>query len=143
MKVTIKAFKIKTMPSKFGNGTWNIVQAKFKETGEEVFDLKGFPKKITESPAAGTVLTGYISSRNYNDKNGNLRTSKDFNAITANYVYDLLMKMNPEIENIKTTSTTEQPKAQDSWQGDAPQPEAWQGDAQDAEISPEDIPFQP
>ena len=129
MKLTLKAFKIKTLPSKFGNGTWNIVQAKFKETGEEVFDLKGFPKKITESPTVGAVLTGYISSRNYNDKNGVLRSAKDFNAITAEYIYNLIIKMNPEIENIKATqSETEVVKDQEEWQADSPMTEVSEAD---------------
>lgn len=125
MKVTIKKFRVKSMPSKFG-GTWNLIEAQFNETGEDVYQLSGFGSKFTEKLKIGDVLTGYVSERTWTGQNGP-QTSKNFNKITAEYVYDLLLKMNPNIESIQTltpqTLTPVQPA--DGWVSEPVQDDGW------------------
>lgn len=94
------------MPSQFG-GTWTIVSVLFEnhENPQYGYDLMGFGKSA-DSLKIGDTICGYITTKNYNSKkDGSLRTSYTFNKMSAEYVYKLLLKMNPEIENIKTSAS--------------------------------------
>ena len=90
------------MPSKFG-GTWTITSVKFADHTNPMYgyDLSGFGKRA-DNIKEGDILTGYISTKNYTGKDGTPKTSSIFNAITPEYVYGLVLKMNPEIETVNT-----------------------------------------
>lgn len=90
-KIKITAISKKDMPSQYG-GTWQIVRIKVDGQGEEIFELNGFGKNEKEKIAIGSELQGYFSERTWQGKNGS-QTTKTFNKITAEYVYDLLMEM--------------------------------------------------
>jgi hypothetical protein len=98
MRVTVNKFRSEQMPSKFG-GTWNIVEAKFNETGEDVYQLKGFSGKFLENLKQGDVLIGYVTKNEWQGKNGP-GFSLVFNKISAEYVYSLLLKLAPDIEGV-------------------------------------------
>jgi hypothetical protein len=139
MKLKINAIRRKEMPSSFGQGTWNITSVKFEgiENPQYGYDLNGFGKKA-DKLQVGDTITGYISTKSYQKKDGTIGTNQLFNAITAEYVYGLILKMNPEIENIKTkesvAATIPSLKNKDGWdQGPSP--------VEDEQINPEDIPF--
>ena len=101
MKLKIQAIKRKEMPSSFG-GTWTIVSVKFEgmENPEYGYDLNGFGK-FADKFKVGDTIQGYFSTQSYvSKKDGLTKQTKKFNKITAEYVYDLLLKINPAIESI-------------------------------------------
>ncbi len=103
MKLKINAVKRKEMPSSFGGKPWSITSVKFDGIENPVygFDLAGFGTKA-DKLVVGDVISGYISTKTYTKKDGSQGSNQVFNAISAEYVYGLILKMNPEIENIQT-----------------------------------------
>lgn len=119
MKKVIQAIRRKEMPSKFG-GTWTIVEAKFTDEPNKVYELKGFNKKMMETISNGQTLQGYETIRSYQGKNGPVQINI-FNAITAEYVYELILKIRPDVEllkDISRTSTTVKEIDSNSWGND-------------------------
>ena len=111
MTYTISKFKVEVLPSKFG-GTWNLIKCKFVETGDTVYELNGYGSKFSERVKIGEKIKGYESVKTWN----NVET-KILNKITAEYVYDLLLKINPDVETLNPdpASHTDQ---NDGWSGD-------------------------
>lgn len=102
MKTRIQAFKKKDLPSKFGSGVWTVASVKLDgmENPEYGFKLVGFSKDIVANLAVGQELVGYVSVERWTDKTtGNIRTSPTFNAVDASYLYDLILKIAPQIES--------------------------------------------
>jgi hypothetical protein len=140
MRAKIQAIRRKEMPSSFGGKPWNITSVKFDgiENPQYGYDLAGFGTKADKFQA-GDVISGYISTKVYTKKDGTQGSNQVFNAITPEYVYDLILKMNPEIENIQAkesvAATIPNLGAKDGWAtGGAP---AYTVE----EIDPNDIPF--
>ena len=109
MKLTISAIRRKDQPSKFG-GVWTVVQVKFDgvENPKYGYDLKGFQKDYVAKLKEGDKIEGYISKGSYTGKNGIVETNY-FNKITAEYVYGLLLKINPNIETSLAKSSAPSP----------------------------------
>lgn len=99
MKVKVQAFKKKDMPSKWG-GTWTIVNTKFEGMANPEFgyQLSGFGKDKVKNLEIGQTLVGYMGQRPWTDKNGNPQITKTFNAISPEYLYDLILKIDPHVE---------------------------------------------
>ena len=121
MRKTIKAIKLQQMSG--ANGPWTKTLLKFQDTGDQIFELGlGFGKYTKEHLAVGQELNGYVTVRTWQGQNGQ-GSSNVFNGITADYVYALLLKINPNIESIPETKvgTTKET----GWDGvDAPAPES-------------------
>lgn len=128
MKLKINAIRRKEMPSSFGGKPWSITSVKFDgvENPPYGYDLNGFGNKA-DKLVVGDTVTGYMSTKTYQKKDGSMGSNNIFNAISAEYVYNLVLKMNPEIENIKAAQVA--PKTQDEIVD------------QVEEINPDDIPF--
>ena len=103
MQAKITKFVKKSMPSKFGTGTWDIFQVKIEGQGEKVFELNGFGKYTKENMKEGMVLDGFISERVWQGKTGEGKTLT-FNKITPEYVYKLLVSVYPDIEQVAKTN---------------------------------------
>ena len=101
MKVKIQAFKKKDLPSKFGGGTWTVADAKFDGVNNPMYGFKlvGFSKETIANLAVGQELVGFFSKKSYVGKDGTMQSSDTFNAVDVNYVYDLILKIAPEIES--------------------------------------------
>jgi hypothetical protein len=95
MKYTIAGVKRTTLPKKAG-GTWVKTEVKLKETGDQIYELN-FSKYIKDGLVQGTILNGYLSEKSWTGRNG-VSITKVFNAIDAEYLYDMILKMNPAIE---------------------------------------------
>jgi hypothetical protein len=130
MKLKIQAIQKKDMPSKFG-GTWKIAKVKFEgiENPEYGYELKGFGSKTIESLIPGKEIIGYFSSYQYQGKES-LVNVKTFNKITAEYVYDLLLAMNPSIE--ESPASTPVKNKTDEIEGQ------WETSSTDQTTEPED-----
>jgi len=118
MKVKISAIKKKMLPSKFGSGTWTVADVKLVGQGEKIFNLVGYSSKFIENLVVGNEISGYVSSRSWTGKNGTVE-SPTFNKITAEYVYELVLKLSPNVESIEqnTIKTTTIPSnTQDEWE---------------------------
>ncbi len=117
MKGKIQAFKKKESPSQFG-GTWTQVFVKFEGVAnpEYGYELRGFSKNIIKDIKEGMTLVGYIETKNYQKKDGTMGTSQLFKAITPEYLYDLILKINPHVESVDKAPTTAQQK--DQWNED-------------------------
>jgi hypothetical protein len=116
MVYTIKNFKVDVLNKRAG-GTWNKYTVKLVETGEVAYELN-FGKYIKEKLAIGQKLNGYISERSWTGQNGTIIT-KVFNAIDADYLYSLILKMNPNIEGVKTPTVEAAPK-ESQWETTGP-----------------------
>lgn len=119
MRKIIKAIKRQQMSGQ--NGPWTKIMLKFQDTGDQIFELgRGFDKYTKERLAAGQELQGYVTQRTWQGQNGGGVTNT-FNAITAEYVYSLLLKIKPDIESVKETSvgTTKET----GWEGDSAEAE--------------------
>jgi len=97
MKLKISKIKRTERPSNYG-GTWTLVSVIFDgiQNPKFGFDLKGYGKSA-EKFAEGTVIEGYMTKGSYQGKNGPVETNQ-FNKITPEYVYGLLLKIKPDIE---------------------------------------------
>lgn len=85
MKTKIVAIKRKEMPSKWG-GTWTIAQVKLEGFSDKIFELSGYGSKQLENLKAGDSITGYVSQREWQGRDGVVVTPT-FNKITAEYIY--------------------------------------------------------
>lgn len=100
MKYTITAVKRTPIAKKDGTGTWTKMQVKTQQTGDAVYDLGfSFPKGVKDTLKVGDVLTGYVESRPWSS-NGKSGVNLTLNGITAEYVYELLVKLNPQVETM-------------------------------------------
>lgn len=133
MKLKISAIKKTEKPSQFGTKPWIVTSVKFDgvENPQYGYDLKGFGKK-EESLKVGDVLTGYTSTRTYQKKDGTTGVSYMFNAITPEYVYELLLKIDPLIETQVAQAKPAAPVTKST---------GWTDAVADEPINPEDIPF--
>lgn len=120
MKYTITAVKRTPIAKKDGTGTWTKMQVKTKETGTQVLDLGfSFPKGTKDNLKAGDVLTGYVESKPWNS-NGKSGVNVTLNGITAEYVYELLLKAFPGADKLDVaTGSPVAPAApaNDGWEG--------------------------
>jgi hypothetical protein len=91
--------------------------------------LKGFGSKTIESLIPGKEIIGYFSSYQYQGKES-LVNVKTFNKITAEYVYDLLLAMNPSIE--ESPASTPVKNKTDEIEGQ------WETSSTDQTTEPED-----
>lgn len=99
MRFTISGIK-KTVLNKKAGGTWTKTEVKTKETGEAVMELgRGHSTWLKENLKEGTVIVGYIEEKPWTGTDGMLRISKAINGITPEYVYELLLKVYPNIED--------------------------------------------
>jgi hypothetical protein len=126
MLYTISAVKKTTLTTKAG-GTWVKTEVRLKETGDTTYELN-FSKYIKDNLVAGQQHQGYLGERSWTGKNGTIIT-KTFNSISAEYVYALLLKLNPNIEAGYTEAKTDtlapkstEPKA-DEWSTTGPEEE--------------------
>lgn len=109
MKFTVKAIK-KTVLPKSAGGTWTKTEIKTHETGEAIMELgRGHSTWLKENLREGSVITGYIEEKPWTGKDGNLRIAKSINGITPEYVYDLLLKVYPNIEEAPQVPKQTQP----------------------------------
>lgn len=115
MQARINAFKKKEMPSKFG-GTWTITNVKFDgiDNPEYGYELVGFDKKTIENLQQGQTLTGFMSHKSWTNKEGITQQTKTFNAVDANYVYNLLLKIAPQVETTPGVAPTATAPAQEA-----------------------------
>lgn len=106
MQVKIAAVRIKEMPSKYGTGTWALAQVKLDGRGEEVYELQGYGSEFVKKVQVGDWIKGYEASKEYNGV-----VTKTICKITAEYVYDLLMKM----QGTSTEPVATQEASNDNW----------------------------
>lgn len=130
MKYTITAVKRTPIAKKDGTGTWTKMQVKTAQTGAQILDL-GFSiaKNVKDNLKSGDIITGYVESRPWNS-NGKSGVNITLNGITAEYVYELLLKINPSIEGLSTglgvTNTPNAPVA--------PKNDGWEGQGDDIQV---------
>jgi len=142
MKYNVTGVKVTPMTKKDGMGTWNKIQLKTRETGETVLDL-GFSvsKSVRDTIAIGSVIVGRVEQKTWNS-NGKSGVNMVLEGITAEYVYDLLLKQFPNIEGGAPAVKNDgfgQPAAMpvaDSFSS-TPMPTVQLSD----DINPDDIPF--
>lgn len=143
MKYTVTGVKTTPIAKKDGMGTWNKIQVKTKETGEQILDL-GFSvsKSVRDSVSVGSVITGYVEQKQWSS-NGKTGVNLTLEGITAEYVYNLLLKLNPNIEGGSSVNTlvpaTPIATGTGSFGADAFTLETIQYPIDD--INPDDIPF--
>jgi len=118
MKYIITAVKRTAIPKKDGTGTWTKMQVKTQQTGEQILDL-GFsiPKNIKDELKKGDEITGYVESKPWNS-NGKSGVNITLNGITAEYVYELLLKINPDVATMSVgggSVATPKAPANDGW----------------------------
>lgn len=97
MKITINKIRRTQKPSKFGNGIWVITEVKSNDLGVDTYQLNGFNAKYAEKLKEGDSLEGFVSEKTRESANGPVIT-KMFNKITAEYVYNELLKLRASIE---------------------------------------------
>lgn len=118
MKYTITAVKRTPIAKKDGSGTWTKMQVKTKETGAQILDLGfSFPKGTKDNLKAGDVLVGYVESKQWSS-NGKSGVNITLNGITAEYVYELLLKAVPGADKLDVAvGSVATPKApSDEWE---------------------------
>lgn len=100
MKYTITGVKRTPIAKKDGTGTWNKIQVKTKQTGDQILDL-GFSisKSVRDNLKPGDVIVGYVENKPWSS-NGKSGFNVTLNGITAEYVYELLCKIYPEAVNV-------------------------------------------
>lgn len=120
MKLKLIAYKKKESPSNFGpaGSTWTQVSAKFEgvENPQYGYELRGFSKNQIKDLKEGQMLNGYFETRTYQKKDGTMGSSELFKAVSVDYLYDLLMKINPAVEGGAKNPTIAEQK--DSWTND-------------------------
>lgn len=121
----ITAIKRSTMPKRDG-GTWTKVEVKTKQTGEMILELgRGIDKNVKENIKRGTEISGYIEKRPWTGRDGQTRYNNVLNGITAEYVYELLLRAYPDVESLPGKESS-----------DAPVDEGWdkQGSGEETEV---------
>lgn len=114
MKYKITAIRSKQIP--WSGGTFTKYEVKTDKTGDEIVELR-FGKDKNPQVQMGHEVNGYIENSSYTGNNGEVFI-KILKPITAEYVYQLLLKLAPGIEQVsdakvidpvgKSTETTEQ-----------------------------------
>lgn len=102
MKYQITGVKRTPIAKKDGSGTWTKLQVKTAQTGDTVLDL-GFSidKNTRDNLKVGDTITGYVESKPWSS-NGKSGVNMILNGITAEYVYELLVKAIPGVESLNT-----------------------------------------
>lgn len=143
MKYTVTGVKVTPIAKKDGMGTWNKIQVKTVETGDQILDL-GFSvsKSVRDSIKIGTVITGYVESKPWTTSNGKSGVNLTLEGITAEYVYNLLLKLNPNLEGAAVKTAAPANLAGDATGSFGPAPTAMPTiDYPSDDINPDDIPF--
>jgi len=106
-KYTVTGVKTTPIAKKDGMGTWNKIQVKTVETGDQILDL-GFSvsRSVRDSVKVGSIITGYVESKPWTTASGKSGVNLTLEGITAEYVYGLLLKMNPNLEGATTKVAT-------------------------------------
>ena len=94
MKTKIAAIKQTVLPTKSG-GNWTKLEVKLEGHGEEIFELSGYKPEYTK---VGDVLVGYIFNKPWVGTDGQTRYNKMFKRVDAGYLYDLVLLIDPNVE---------------------------------------------
>jgi len=135
-KFKVTGVKRTPIAKKDGTGTWMKMQVKTVETAETVLELGfSFPKATKDNLKPGDVLTGYIESRPW-ESNGKNGVNMILNGITAEYVYELLLKINPNADKLPNTPSVATPvaPANTGWVGDETTQTSPDGEGIDSDI---------
>lgn len=92
-------YKITAIRSKdvvWSGGTFKKFEVRTDKTGSEILEMQ-IGQKRSEKIKVGDTVKGYLSNNTFNSKNGPM-TVKVLKGISAEYVYDLLLKIDPTIE---------------------------------------------
>ena len=88
------------MPKRDG-GTWQKTEVKTDQTGEQILEIgRGIEKNVKDNLKKGDSIVGYIEKRPWTGRDGQTRYNMVLNGITAEYVYDLLLRVNPDVESL-------------------------------------------
>lgn len=114
MQYKISGVRLKELPSKFG-GTWKLAEVKIEGRGDTKFELQGYGSKFVEKIKEGEVIHGYESTKTYNGV-----VTPTINKITAEYVYDIVMKMQdsrgePQLTSAVYPSDVQTDEQNDNW----------------------------
>ena len=82
----------------WSGGVFKKYEVRTDKTGTDILELRLGPKR-NEKVKIGDLIEGYVESGSYTGKNG-IVNFKMLKAISAEYVYKLLLKLNPEIESL-------------------------------------------
>ena len=96
MKIKVTAVRFKDLPLKSGMGTWRKFECKTDKTGDAIIEMQ-LGKTQNDKVKVGDIVDGYIADSTYVGQSG--IPSKVLRAISAQYVYELLLKFAPGIEN--------------------------------------------
>ena len=106
MKYIVTAIKRTPIAKKDGSGTWIKLQVKTQQTADQILDLGfGFPKGTKDNLKVGDSLVGVVSSKPWSS-NGKSGVNLTLEAVTAEYVYDLLVKKFPDIESLASSANS-------------------------------------
>ncbi len=112
MKFKILAIRNKDIV--WSGGTFKKYEVKTDQTGADIIESQLGLKK-NEKLKVGDIVEGYLGDNTFNSKNGPV-TVKVLKAITAEYVYKLLLKLDPDIESKQSTLPVKEEKESD-WVG--------------------------
>ena len=116
-KFTVSAVKRTTLPTKAG-GTWVKTEVKLQELGGEIYEIgNGIGKNAKENLRAGSIIEGYTEKRPWTMRDGSIGYNNVLNGITAEYVYKLLLRINPDVEVMKDVDPVNQVSGNGSWDG--------------------------
>ena len=112
---TIKAIKRTPIAKKDGTGTWTKIQVKTQETNDDILEMGfGHPKNLKDNLKVGDKVSGYIESIPWYKTDGtkggdNVRLQ----GITTDYLYRLILTMDPTIEGRMNILAKEAPQKED------------------------------
>lgn len=129
MIYNITGVKRTPIAKKDGTGMWTKVEVKTQQTGDKVIQF-GFShsKSVKDNLKIGSTVTGRIETKTW-ESNGKSGVNLTLEGISAEYVYDLLLKKFPDIDSLASTPSVAKPEVSGSW------------DAPEEEINPDEIPF--
>lgn len=114
MQYKITALRSKVLPKKAG-GTWTKIEIKTDKTGEEVLEL-GYGINGKDTLKVGSVVEGYIERKQWGERNGVPAYNIRLNGITAEYVYQLLLTIHPELASAELSQPqAPEPVAEPEW----------------------------
>jgi len=102
MKITITALRFKDIT--WSGGIFRKYEVKTDKTGDEIIELS-LGQKPNEKAKIGDVVEGYIDNTFYMGKNGRV-DKKVLKKVSAEYVYNLLLKVAPGIETAANTGAS-------------------------------------
>lgn len=145
MRYTITAIRRQELPKKAG-GTWTKIEIKTDKTGDEVFEL-GRGINYKDKVQVGDVVNGYTEKKPWTASDGTTRYNNILNGVTVEYLYEYLLKTQPELANFvpapvaaASPQASFQTAATPGFQAPAA-PEVPSIEYPADEINPEDIPF--